>query len=156
MTIDPVTLLPPLPRTYTPEQAYAELDALYEQIPMLECKGRCHDSCTLIPASELEHRRINAVGKTIGPRMSGRSISNLRTSAAGRTPRCPALGPFNNCTIYAIRPFICRAFGVARDLRCEHGCVPDKILPEGEIENIMARIEQLSRHVTGVRAVPVR
>lgn len=50
---------------------------------MLECKGRCHDSCTLIPASELEHRRINAAGKSIGPRMSGRSIS-ARPPPAGR------------------------------------------------------------------------
>lgn len=149
MLIDPVDLLPPLPQKYTLEEAYAALDDLYDQLPSLECKGLCHDSCTVIPASELERRRIAATGKTLGPPISHEYLRTL--VASGRTPRCPALGPLNTCTVYAIRPFICRAFGVAAGLRCEHGCIPDKILPDGELQRVLARIEQLSRHVTGVR-----
>jgi Fe-S-cluster containining protein len=153
-TVDPVALLAPLPKAYTRQEALSELDELYAQLPALDCRGLCHDSCTVVPASELEYQRIAEAGATIGPRMSGRRVREL--IAAGRSLRCPALGPLNNCTIYPIRPFICRAFGVAVDLRCQHGCIPDKILPNGEVTRVMAKIEQLSRHVTGVRAWPTR
>lgn len=152
LIVDPVELLPPLTKRYTYEEAQAELDELYAQLPALECKGLCHDSCTVAPASELEYRRITDSGASIGQRMSGQRVREL--VRAGQTPRCPALGPLNTCTIYSIRPFICRAFGVARDLRCEHGCIPDKILDEGEVSRVMAYIEQLSRQVTGVRTWP--
>jgi Fe-S-cluster containining protein len=154
---DPVKLLPPLPRDYTYEEALEELDALYAQLPTVQCKGLCHDSCTVVPASELEHRRINATGKSISPRMSGRTVNSLRKArGADGPPRCPALGPLNNCTIYEDRPFICRVFGVALDLLCEHGCVAENVLPPGEARAVQAQIEQLSRHVTGVNADPAR
>lgn len=153
MSFDPVLLLPPLPKNYTLREAYVALDELYSQLPNLECKGRCFNSCTTIAASELERRRVIAAGGSIGPPMTPERYRQAKT--AGSPARCPSLGPLNNCTVYAVRPFICRAFGMARDLRCEYGCVPDKILPEGEIIRIVATIEQLSRHVTGVRAWPI-
>lgn len=149
--VDPVLLLPPLPKSFSREQAIAELDNLYSQLPNITCKGLCHDSCGVIAASELEYQRIGNAGASIGPRMSDPGFRQARSDTGGW---CPALGPVRNCTIYPIRPFICRAYGLGAGLRCQHGCVPDRIVPDVELWNIMARIEQLSRHVTGVRSWP--
>jgi Fe-S-cluster containining protein len=148
ITMDPVLLLPPLPKDYTREQAVAELDALYAQLPAVQCKGACHPSCTIVLATELERQRIQD---------SGATIDHPDTAlAGGRIPPCPALGPLNNCTIYSIRPATCRAYGAAPGLRCPYGCTADRPITDTEVTRIMARIEQLSRHVTGVRAWPVR
>lgn len=149
---DAIDLLPPLPRRYTRAEAIAALDDLYAQLPALECKGLCHDSCTSVDASELERRRIADAGGDIGPTMSHRRLKALIDS--GHKPRCPSLGPLNNCTIYQLRPFICRVFGMAEGLMCEHGCIPDGVLSRNEVVRIIITIEQLSRQVTGVRSAP--
>lgn len=130
------------------DEALAVLDDLYAQLPALECKGMCHDSCTVIDASELERERLRQHGVDIGASPSHRRV--LELIATGVEPRCPALGPLNTCRVYAVRPFICRAFGVAEGLLCEHGCVPDKIVPYGEVLRLLAEIEKLSKRTTGV------
>lgn len=151
--LDPVELLPPLPKDYTYDEAVAELLELYADMPDVLCKGLCHDSCTAVGATELERQLIAKAGGDIGPAITYRRLKQLISE--DRKPRCPSLGPLNNCTVHEQRPFICRLFGVAQDLRCEHGCAPDKLVPAGEGHRVMALIEQLSRHVTGVRAWPV-
>lgn len=139
--------------------AYAALDELYAQIPRVQCKGLCADSCTIAPASELERRRMVEHGY------------NLITSrpADGSIPRCPALGPLNNCLGYEVRPYVCRAFGVVADLRapvsewhrqplmCDHGCVPEdgRYIPLGESYAVSESIERRSREVTGVPGTPL-
>jgi Fe-S-cluster containining protein len=148
---DPVTRLPPLPRDYSREEALAELDKLYACLPALTCRGLCHSSCGVVVASELEHQRIADTGASIGPRMSDEGFLR-EVSDSGQ--QCPALGPLRNCTIYPIRPFICRAYGVGAGLRCPHGCVPDRVVPDAEIWELMARIEQLSRHITDTHSWP--
>lgn len=156
--IDPVTLLPPLPKTtYTREEAYAELDQLYAQLPAVNCIGRCHDSCYDVDAPELERQRVEeAGGALVPPATRARLLHAMAAVAQGKLPqRCPSLGPLNNCTVYEARPLICRAFGTSRDLRCAHGCLPDKFVPAGEIHLVLAVIEQLSRLVTGVRRWPI-
>jgi Fe-S-cluster containining protein len=150
---DPIALLPPLRRGYTEQEALAELDKLYSSLPALTCKGLCHVSCGVVAASELEHRRITAAGSTITP-PAGETDSKDTSSVA--LANCPALGPLRNCTIYDIRPLICRVWGLGDRLRCPFGCVPDRVLSSVEVWDLIARIEQLSRHVTGVRAWPVR
>lgn len=130
------------------EEALAELDDLYAQLPALECKGRCHDSCTSINMTELERERIRARGVEIGPSMTHARVKKL--VAAGRTPRCPALGPLNTCTVYDVRPMICRTFGMVLGELCQHGCVPDGTITREEMVRVLYDIEMLSREVTGV------
>jgi Fe-S-cluster containining protein len=135
--------------------AIAQLDELYASLPALECKGLCHDSCTAIDASELERERLLARGVDIGPRYTPGRVRRL--IASGHKPRCPALGPLNTCTVYDVRPFICRAFGLVLNRRtgeglmCEHGCVPDATIDPQEFYRIMLAIEKLSEAVTAVR-----
>jgi Fe-S-cluster containining protein len=87
---------------------------------------------------------------------------------SGSVPRCPALGPLNTCRVYAVRPFICRAFGLVLDRRalyggrefttpmmCDYGCVPDGTLSLPEFARVLLDIERLSYAVTGVRREPI-
>lgn len=138
--------------------AIAILEDLYSQLPALECKGRCHDSCTSIDASELERERLRERGIELPIRLSHQQLAVL--IAADRTPRCPALSALNTCAAYDVRPFICRAFGMVYDpatgggLMCDHGCIPDKTMTPAELFRLLREIELLSVEVTGVSRRP--
>jgi hypothetical protein len=69
-------------------EAYAALDDLYGQLPALECKGRCHDTCMVIDMSELERERIADTTGVAIPCRSTRSASGSRT--AGRCAAPPS------------------------------------------------------------------
>lgn len=145
-------------RTPNREQARAMLDDLYAQLPGIECKGLCHDSCTAIDASELERERIAERGVTLPDAIPHAQVVQL--IRRGEPPRCPALGPLNNCTVYDVRPFICRAYGTIHDpvsntlTVCEHGCVPDGVISVADMGRALREIEELSFAVTGVSRVP--
>lgn len=34
------------------------------------------------------------------------------------------------CSIYENRPYVCRAFGATKTMRCPFGCVPERWIPE--------------------------
>lgn len=139
---------------YTREQALADLAAVYARLPGLLCKGRCADACTVIDGSELERTLLAEAGRPLPPRMTHRQ--HLELIAAGRGPRCPALGPLRTCTVYEVRPMICRLFGLIGKLRaddppdpkaalaCDHGCVPERWLTEAEGFELLAAADEIS------------
>lgn len=119
---------------------YKKLLAVYNKIPSIECKGLCHESCTIAPASKIEVKRV----KEIFP---GRSPFNYegvldKIKAEGDVPSCKALKG-GRCSIYRYRPAICRLFGVAEGLECPFGCVPSKYLTREEARNILGEVEAL-------------
>jgi hypothetical protein len=124
------------------------LDELYAQLPGLQCKGLCHDSCTVTDGSELERQRVIERGTSIGPAIGPRTLKAM--IAAGNRPRCPALGPLNNCTVYDVRPLLCRVYGLTEGSRCQHGCVPDWVISDGAMLRAFRAVEELSVRVTGV------
>lgn len=137
------------------DEAYAALDELYAQLPALECKGRCHDTCTAIDMSVLERERIE---EATGVRIPLPLYPPDRNLVDGVPPRCVALGPLNTCRVYAVRPFICRAFGMvltnpdephSGPMMCDYGCIPDAVLSAPEFARIMRSILELSEAVTG-------
>jgi Fe-S-cluster containining protein len=140
------------------------LEELYASIPALECKGRCHDTCTVINASELERERMAEAGVRLPDPLP---LSVVARMPEGTVPRCPALSPLNTCRVYEVRPFICRAFGVVLDRRalyggqefttpmmCDHGCVPEGTMTLAEFARVILDIEELSYAVTGVQRRP--
>lgn len=140
--------------------AYAALDDLYKQLPAIECKGACHDTCTVIDMSEIERQRI---AETTGVTIPLPLYPLRRMFETGEPPRCPALGPLNTCTVYEVRPFICRAFGMVLTnpddphrgpMMCDYGCIPDGVISGEEFMRIMTEIERVSAEVTGVDRRP--
>jgi hypothetical protein len=87
---------------------YRELDALYAQLPTIECRGKCQDSCGPIDMSVAERRRIADRGVDIP-----------------LAPTCPALSMFGTCAVYDVRPMICRLWGVVEAMACPYGCMPE-------------------------------
>lgn len=101
-------------------RADAALEELYAEVPdMADCRGLCHDSCGPLLMTTRERQRADIAGVEIPTAEQG-------LIAIGQDPgwRCPALGPDNRCTIYAVRSLICRLYGTVEDMRCPHGCVP--------------------------------
>jgi hypothetical protein len=86
-----------------------QLDELYARLPKLECKGLCQECCGPIGLSLAERRRIErTTGERYRPALT-----------------CPLLDHMGQCSAYAVRPMVCRLWGVVEDMPCPHGCVPE-------------------------------
>lgn len=120
---------------------YRKLEALYREIPQIECKGLCHESCTIVPAAQIEIRRAKE-------RMGGKNPFNPATALKQmqqnemKIPSCAALKD-NRCSIYHARPAICRLYGVAQGLECAFGCKPKEMISKQEAYSIVREIEAL-------------
>lgn len=113
------------------------LEALYASLPEMRCRQQCWDSCTTFPTNALEHRHIK---EKTGISLLGQSARKHKS-----LPRCPALSEDNRCMIYAVRPMICRIFGMTKLLSCGHGCVPEGgYLPTEEAFVLINRVLRLS------------
>ena len=98
----------------------AELQVLYEQVPATRCaqSGECcvltdeefnNDYATMFPLYRAEYENIlRFVKKTFG---RGRRRELLGFTEE-RPRRCPFLGRNHSCTIYPVRPLICRTYAV--------------------------------------------
>lgn len=92
----------------TPLQAaYAHLDRHLEAVrAQLSCTGRgCSGCCHgIIPVTDLEWTAIR-------PHIT-RAQRNLARTVAPEDghARCPLLGEDGRCTVYAVRPLLCRSF----------------------------------------------
>ena len=82
-----------------------------EDIPTVECKGLCHDQCSVIPMSQNEHYTLTEA--------SGKEPHTVLTDNG---PRCSHLSLIGRCEAYEARPLICRLYGAAEGLICRHGC----------------------------------
>jgi Fe-S-cluster containining protein len=121
-----------------------DLDAIYAELPAIECRGRCHDACTSIDMTGVERRRIAEAG-----------VSIPRRTVADRPLPCPALTMWRRCGVYEIRPLICRLWGLTRAMRCSYGCVPDGgYLTESQALEFIARVHEAAGET--VRAEEIR
>jgi hypothetical protein len=117
--------------------AEAELRAIYGSLPRLECRRLCHGSCGPVVMSGLEWGLLT---ETHGARACGGDLV------------CPYLERDSGlCGAYALRPLICRLWGATERLRCEFGCVPERVLSDAEVAALVARVEALSE--AGPRSV---
>lgn len=106
-----------------------KLEAIYADLPDVPCTGQCHTSCSYIGMSEAEHRRIK--------RAAGVEIEMYQSP-------CPALDFAGRCSVYEIRPLICRIYGAHPRLRCPWGCKPERWLEDSEIYDLFARTVEIA------------
>lgn len=103
------------------DEREAALRELYGQVPaIVDCRGRCHDSCRS-PLDVSFHEAARA-----------RRSSGRRLVPGDGCRACSLLTDENRCAVYDDRPMMCRLFGAARGLECEHGCRPVRWLSEGQ------------------------
>ncbi|MFG3438396.1 YkgJ family cysteine cluster protein [Nonomuraea sp. NPDC047897] len=97
----------------------AALDGLYAEVPDVGCKGLCHQACGPIGMNPREHQRIRERGVKIPHRRD--ALAEL-----GETGdyTCPALDKDNRCSVYDVRPMLCRLWGATETMPCAYGCRP--------------------------------
>jgi Fe-S-cluster containining protein len=106
------------------------LEAIYAQLPKIECKGLCHHECTYIALTELEAERIEDKVK--------------RLPVFGSLDRCELLDKENRCEAYDVRPLICRLYGLEESMVCPHGCQPERMLTSAEGDRFLSIVAELS------------
>ena len=80
----------------------------YPYLPKMEQCNGCGDCCGPIVLTAREARIIVEYAAT------------HKIKWRPKVLRCGFLGRNKKCRIYQVRPFICRLYGVARELRCPH------------------------------------
>lgn len=114
-----------------------KLDKIYKKLPKLNCKGKCVASCSLIKIGDLERKRIEkVVGKDHFIKDS--DMLDFVQNNPPDTWIC-ALLKEGKCTVYNIRPLICRLFGLVEKMRCPFGCVPDRWLSDNEARKFLTK-----------------
>lgn len=106
------------------------LKELWDRVPEVHCKGLCQNYCGPIPCSKIEGELIEA--------RSG------RLALKRGTLQCSKLDHNGRCSVYSIRPLICRIWAADPKEACPHGCVPDRWLEPGEAAQLLAAAEELS------------
>lgn len=82
-----------------------------KKLPQLNCKGLCHDQCTIVPMTPVELRKVErALGGKLIPTADG---------------KCGALDENNRCRVYKDRPLVCKLWGMSEGMICPHGCETD-------------------------------
>jgi Fe-S-cluster containining protein len=88
-----------------------ELDAFYARLPQIVCKGKCVQACGAIALTRFEADRIR--------------LKMHRKIRFSSDVVCSFLED-GRCSVYSLRPFICRLFGLTMNLSCPHGCEPER------------------------------
>ncbi len=114
----------------TEPTAHEAVDELYARLPKLECRRRCRGVCGSVVMTRMEWARI-----TIRLGYAPEGNADLT---------CPMLAG-DHCNVYAIRPLICRLFGLIDDpmMRCPWGCVPERWLSKDESHALLAEMERI-------------
>ena len=112
------------------KKAKGKLQQIYAQVPDAGCKGLCTHECTMIGMSKGEWDEIvKKTGKKPALRHDGSCIFLID----------------GKCSIYPIRPLICRLFGAVDSdkLRCPHGCLSKNPLIDQDSDKLIKAIEKL-------------
>lgn len=96
------------------------LEELWADIPPMECKGLCTDSCGPIEVSDAERAKLAARGVKLPDVVD--QLTELASVGLARY-RCPALVD-GRCSVYEVRPTICRLWGSVPEMPCRFGCQP--------------------------------
>ena len=125
-----------------------QLDALYARVPATRCAGS-GDCCaltneefdnyyaTMFPLYRVEYANIVAyVERYLSPERR----RELLKFAEERPRRCPFLGADHGCTIYPVRPLICRTYGGMNAVSIAQEAVRNQgVSPNGAIRAFVRR-----------------
>jgi len=99
-----------------------KLRQIYRRIPDFNCAPKCNQCCGPVPWAIVEHRVITKW-------MTERGVEERFTETMFDS--CPYIKD-NKCSIYEIRPILCRIFGVVDTpkLMCPYRSAKDRLTDE--------------------------
>lgn len=118
--------------TTDPKGQRGRIRAVWAKVPDVGCKGLCAESCGPIGASRLEVRLLQRRGVRLEDvttvvmrwvRLMEGEDPEVRP-AGELVEDCPALVD-GRCSVYDVRPTICRLWGAVENMPCPWGCVPE-------------------------------
>lgn len=108
-----------------------KLEQTYKQIPSSKCPNDCGKCCGILFPSLAELRNIKEW--CVAHHVEYRDF-NYQLGID-----CPYLARDKSCSIYPVRPFLCRIYGVSKELPCKW-CTPEKILNRNQSANLYNQI----------------
>lgn len=120
------------------------LDELYATLPSIKCRGLCARSCGPLLTSRAEAERCGASFIDVPDSQYPNTVA---WPPKDRKLRCQMLKN-GRCTVYASRPALCRLWGVAEEMPCQWGCVPERMLTRAEGTEFLARVAAISQATT--------
>lgn len=126
-------------------QRLVQIDATLASIPTFACKPGCSACCGPVLMSRLEWKRICArLGYDMStPQPADTILANMIDA---NHLDCPMLKD-GQCSVYDIRPAICRLFGAASDkmLECPKGCRPETYMDGADAGAMLREVGRLGR-----------
>ncbi len=110
------------------------IDQIYLRLPRLNCQRKCQQSCGPVPMFPAEWERVV---QTAG---AGRLVLTPEQAA---TLTCPLLTADGFCSVYHVRPILCRLFGLVKAMRCPWGCKPSRWLTDKEARAIIRQVQAI-------------
>lgn len=122
-----------------------KIDELLSGLPIFQCKEGCFDCCGPVKLSRLEYMRCIQA--------SGRSAKDVKQQMQDNLKQaiytCPLLDTeTRKCTVYEVRPAICRLFGVVKgELLCPHGYAPESavLISDEQSREILRKVDDLGK-----------
>ncbi|MDG6218225.1 MAG: YkgJ family cysteine cluster protein [Candidatus Thermoplasmatota archaeon] len=118
------------------------LNKIYEQIPSFECK-HCHKCSNPILWFKPEEINIRKYLKKNHLTYLTFSDEEFKENQM----RCPYLQK-NRCSIYPVRPIVCRLQGTIKELHCPNNKTP--LLTETQYKKIIDELNNLNRSINGM------
>jgi Fe-S-cluster containining protein len=111
----------------------SKLMNIYNQIPKSSCPPGCGKCCGILYPSLAEIRNIKDWCL-----QHNREFKEFTMIVEDD---CPYLSPGKECSIYPVRPFLCRILGVSKDLPCPlKKCNAGKLLNHSQSSHIYSQL----------------
>ncbi len=132
------------------------LEAVYSELPKIECRRKCIDSCGPLIVPRVEHDQVVKTGFHIPVADISKVPLNETWARHGKENLvgwntqgnfiCVNLYPFSGkCRVYAVRPLVCRVWGLMKRMQCPFGCIPERWMSEEEVQGLFDRVMQIQK-----------
>jgi hypothetical protein len=120
-----------------------QLQEIYAKIPKVACQRKCQNACGVIPVQRPELKKIRKKAQVDIENYLLDGPEGITMMFNAETERCPVLDKEGNCTVYEVRPFMCRLFGAVEGMLCPEGCIAERILSREEVAVLVHQLRQL-------------
>lgn len=122
------------------------IDALLSSVPPMRCLEGCSSCCGPVAMTRLEESRIcRSIGQS--PKWLRQAMLKTFNDVVAKGDSggsCPLLKD-GRCSVYDIRPAVCRVFGSSDDklLICPHGCASKNPWTKAHTSAVMDQVDKL-------------